>query len=229
MLICGYQKTTLLDYPGHLASTVFTGSCNFACPFCHNRSLVLHPDGYIPEEEFFSFLVKRKNILTGVCISGGEPTLQPDLISFIRKIREFDLLIKLDTNGYRPDVIEELLQLNLLDYIAMDIKSGCSHYSLLAGIDDLDLEKIKKSISLIEHSGIAYEFRTTVVKDYHTAWDFEEISQFLSPQSPYFLQSFKDSGNILTPGLSACSSEELNAFLSLVKRRLPKASLRGGN
>lgn len=227
MNICGYQKTTLLDYPGHVAATVFTGGCNFRCPFCHNSDLILNPTTLISEEEIFSFLKKRKNILTGICITGGEPTLQPDLPAFIKKVRSLDFKIKLDTNGYRPDVIFELLNENLLDYIAMDIKSGYSNYSKVCGINNLNMEIIKNSISIIESSGIDYEFRTTVVEEFHSQQDFIEIAQMISSNSPYYIQSFKDSGNILVSGLSSCNTETLNAYLSIVSKYIPNSSLRG--
>lgn len=229
MNICGYQKTTLLDYPGHVAATFFTGGCNFRCPFCHNSDLLLKPDStsLISEEEIFSFLKKRKNVLSGICITGGEPTLQPDLKDFIIKVRALGYKIKLDTNGYRPEVIASLLKDNLLDYIAMDIKSGFSNYTNVSGVPNLDIHKIKESISIIENSSIDYEFRTTVVNELHSEQDFYEISKMISPNSPYFIQSFKDSGNILTPGLTSCDTETLNQFLSIVKDKLPNSQLRG--
>lgn len=229
MNICGYQKTTLLDYPGHVAATFFTGGCNFRCPFCHNSDLITYPSSTdnISEEEIFTFLKKRKNILSGICITGGEPTLQPDLAEFIEKVRSYGYKIKLDTNGYRPEVIADLLEKNLLDYIAMDIKAGYSNYVTVSGISNLIIKKIEDSVSIIENSGIPYEFRTTVVKELHNETDFQEIADMLSPQSPYFIQSFKDSGNILISGLSSCNNEELNKFLSIVKEKLPNSSLRG--
>ena len=229
MNICGYQKTTLLDYPGHVAATLFTGGCNFRCPFCHNSDLItnLSITNNIPEEEIFSFLKKRKNVLTGICITGGEPTLQPDLADFMEKVRSFGYKIKLDTNGYRPEVITNLLEKKLLDYIAMDIKTGVSNYAKVSGISNLDFKKIESSISIIENSKISYEFRTTVVKELHNETDFQEIANMLSPKSPYFIQSFKDSGNILTSGLSSYDNEKLNNFLSIVKEKLSNASLRG--
>ena len=229
MNICGYQKTTLLDYPGHVAATFFTGGCNFRCPFCHNSDLITYPSSTdnISEEEIFTFLKKRKNILSGICITGGEPTLQPDLAEFIEKVRSYGYKIKLDTNGYRPEVIADLLEKNLLDYIAMDIKAGYSNYVTASGISNLIIKKIEDSVSIIENSGIPYEFRTTVVKELHNETDFQEIADMLSPQSPYFIQSFKDSGNILISGLSSCNNEELNKFLSIVKEKLPNSSLRG--
>lgn len=229
MNICGYQKTTLLDYPGHVAATFFTGGCNFRCPFCHNSDLITYPSSTdnISEEEIFTFLKKRKNILSGICITGGEPTLQPDLAEFIEKVRSYGYKIKLDTNGYRPEVIADLLEKNLLDYIAMDIKAGYSNYVTVSGISNLIIKKIEDSVSIIENSGIPYEFRTTVVKELHNETDFQEIADMISPKSPYFIQSFKDSGNILISGLSSCNNEELNKFLSIVKEKLPNSSLRG--
>lgn len=229
MNICGYQKTTLLDYPGHVAATIFTGGCNFRCPFCHNSDLVVNStmSPCISQEEIFSFLKKRKNVLSGICITGGEPTLQTNLSEFIKKVRSLGYKIKLDTNGYRPDVISSLLEDNLLDYIAMDIKAGLSNYAKVSGIPNLDTSKIKESISIIENSGIDYEFRTTVVKELHNRQDFLEISEMLSSSSSYFIQSFKDSGNILTPGLSSCDTDTLNQYLAIVKNKLPFSSLRG--
>ena len=229
MNICGYQKTTLLDYPGHVAATIFTGGCNFRCPFCHNSDLVVNStmSPCISQEEIFSFLKKRKNVLSGICITGGEPTLQTNLSEFIKKVRSLGYKIKLDTNGYRPDVISSLLEDNLLDYIAMDIKAGLSNYAKVSGIPNLDTSKIKESISIIENSGIDYEFRTTVVKELHNRQDFLEISEMLSSSSSYFIQSFKDSGNILTPGLSFCDIDTLNQYLAIVKNKLPFSSLRG--
>ena len=229
MNICGYQKTTLLDYPGHVAATIFTGGCNFRCPFCHNSDLVVNStmSPCISQEEIFAFLKKRKNVLSGICITGGEPTLQTNLSEFIKKVRSLGYKIKLDTNGYRPDVISSLLEDNLLDYIAMDIKAELSNYAKVSGIPNLDTSKIKESISIIENSGIDYEFRTTVVKELHSQEDFLEISEMLSSSSPYFIQSFKDSGNILTPGLSSCDTETLNQYLAIVKNKLPFSSLRG--
>lgn len=229
MYICGYQKTTLLDYPEHVAATIFTGGCNFRCPFCHNADLIVKPNESSPikEEEILAFLQKRKNVLSGVCITGGEPTLQQDLKDFIMKVRSLGYKIKLDTNGYRPDAILSLLEDNLLDYIAMDIKGGLSNYAKVSGIPNLDTCKIKESISIIENSGIDYEFRTTVVKELHSRQDFLEITEMLSSSSPYFIQSFKDSGNILTPGLSSCDTETLNQYLAIVKNKRPFSSLRG--
>ena len=229
MKIYGYQKTTLLDYPGHVAATIFTGGCNFRCPFCHNSDLVLNPSpsNFISEDEILSFLNKRKNVLSGVCITGGEPTLQTDLSDFIKKVKSLGYKIKLDTNGYHSEILSDLLAQNLLDYIAMDIKSGYSNYSNVSGIPNLNINNIEKSISIIENSTIDYEFRTTVVKELHSHKDFYEIADMLSPKSLYYIQSFKDSGSILTPGLSSCNTETLNSYLSIIKTKIPHSFLRG--
>lgn len=227
MNIYGYQKTTLLDYPGHVAATIFTGGCNFRCPFCHNSDLIFHSGNLISEEEIFSFLEKRKNILSGICITGGEPTLQKDLCQFIEKVRSMDYKIKLDTNGYRPEALSELLSKNLLDYIAMDIKAGFSNYAKVCGIPNINIDTIKKSISIIENASIDYEFRTTVVRELHSQQDFEEIAEMISSKSPYYIQSFKKSGNILTPGLSSCDMGTLKTYLSIMQNKHLHVSLRG--
>lgn len=229
MNILGYQKTTLLDYPGQVAATIFTGGCNFRCSFCHNPDLVLCPPDGMPvtEEEIFSFLKKRKNVLSGICITGGEPTLQLDLTNFIGKVRQLGYNVKLDTNGYQPEKIAELLERKLIDYVAMDLKAGTSNYAKVSGIRDLDIERIKESIVLIEQSETEYEFRTTVVKELHSKQDFYEIRDMIQPKSPYYIQSFKDSGNILTPGLSSCDKAALMEYLRIVQERLQRVSLRG--
>lgn len=229
MQIHGLNKTTLLDYPEHVAATIFCGGCNFRCPFCHNADLVLNPmsQPQIPEEEILEFLQKRKNILSGVCVTGGEPTLQPDLAEFIRKIKAIGYLVKLDTNGYRPEVLCALLEENLIDYIAMDIKSGQSGYKTAVGIEHFVPEKIRKSIDVIMHCGVQYEFRTTVVKGLHTAEDFREISELIKGCRAYFLQSYKDSGNVLVPGYQSFSKEELGQFAQLVRPHVERIELRG--
>ena len=169
MKICGLQKTTLLDFPGHVAATVFTGGCNFRCPFCHNSELL---PGTVEAEyetgEVLDFLRKRKGILEGVCITGGEPTLQPDLEDFIRSVRELGLLVKLDTNGYKPDLLRDFCRKGLVDFVAMDIKAGRSHYAAAAGVDGMRLERIDESIRFLLEGSVPYEFRTTVVRGLHT-------------------------------------------------------------
>ena len=234
MLICGLNKTTLLDYPGHVAATVFLGGCNFRCPFCQNSSLVLHPEKeqlYSPEE-ILRFLEKRRSVLTGVCITGGEPTLQKDLADFLRDIHALGYLIKLDTNGSMASSLQELLESKVLDYIAMDIKSDLAHYGDAIGISNPAQlasiqENIAASVSLIMSSSIPYEFRTTVVKELHTEETFSSIGKWIHGAEQYFLQNYEDSGQILMPGYHAAAREDLDRYLSIIKPLVKLASLRG--
>lgn len=229
MEIHGLNKTTLLDYPGHVAATVFTGSCNFRCPFCHNGDLVLDPSSQplVEEAEVFSFLKKRVGIISGICITGGEPTLQKDLIPFIRKVKALGFMVKLDTNGYCPDVIASLLAENLLDMIAMDIKSSRQEYANSAGLSSVDLGKINESISLLMNSSIPYEFRTTVVNELHSEDTFKDIASWLAGASTYYLQSYKDSDSVIKTGFHAASKEDMLLFLSIIQKEIPNAKLRG--
>lgn len=200
MVIHGLQKTTLLDYPGHVAATLFTGGCNFRCPFCHNGDLVLNPGGQpqIPMEEIMAFLKKRQGILDGVCITGGEPTLQPDLEDFIREVKELGYLVKLDTNGYRPEVLGRLLEEGLLDYVAMDVKASKDNYARAVGLESsFSIEPVERSVELLKNSSIDYEFRTTVVKGLHTVEEFDEIGRWLSGCRAYYLQGFQENENVL--------------------------------
>ena len=228
MNICGLQKTTLLDYPGHVAATIFLGGCNFRCPFCHNGDLLYGPFGnHIPEADIFNFLKKRASVLEGVCITGGEPTLQPGLEAFIVKIKELELSVKLDTNGYRPDVLKTLCGKGLIDYVAMDIKSGKSGYGKAAGCAGLELSKIEESIQFLMGQTVPFEFRTTVVRELHTAEDFKEIGPWLDGSPLYFLQNFENSDQVLTPGFSSYTKEELTAFKDLVSPYIRHVELRG--
>ena len=198
MLIAGLNKTTLLDYPGRVAATIFTGGCNFRCPFCHNAGLVLTPSSAeaFSEEEVFSFLQKRKNVLGGVCITGGEPTLQEDLPEFIAKIKALGYAVKLDTNGYRPEVLKSLLDADLLDYVAMDIKNCKEKYGLTAGVG-IKIEQIRESVNILKDSQIDYEFRTTVVKEFHNREDIRRIGDWIKGCPRYYLQQFVESENII--------------------------------
>ncbi|WP_367566325.1 anaerobic ribonucleoside-triphosphate reductase activating protein [Lacrimispora sp.] len=228
MKICGLQKTTLLDFPGHVAATVFLDRCNFRCPFCHNSGLLNgEAEALFSQEEILDFLKKRKGILEGVCITGGEPTLAADLEIFIRKIRELDYLVKLDTNGYRPEVLKNLVLSGLLDYVAMDIKAGRDNYSKAAGKEGLEIESIEESASFLMSGGVPYEFRTTAVKGIHDLGDFSDIGRWLAGSSPYYLQNFEDSGQVLCPGFRSFSREELEEFLDVLRPFLPNAVLRG--
>ena len=227
MKISGLQKLTLLDFPGRLAATVFLGGCNFRCPFCHNASLVLAPAECenIGEEELFSFLASRKGKLTGVCVTGGEPTLYPTLKDFIKRIKEMGLAVKLDTNGTNPELLSELIEEGLVDYVAMDIKNAPEKYSLTAGCE-VDIEKVKKSVSLLLSEKVDYEFRTTVVKELHSEEDFLRISEWISGAKRYFLQTFKDSGDLIGSGFSAYSEAETEALLKVILTNVPNAQIR---
>ncbi len=229
MKICGLQKTTLLDFPGRVAATLFTGGCNFRCPFCHNSGLLSgDAEAAYSVREILQFLEKRKRILEGVCITGGEPTLQPDLEDFIRDIRSLGLAVKLDTNGYRPDVLKALCQKGLLDYAAMDIKAGRDRYETAAGVCGLDMKRIDESIRFLLEGHLPYELRTTVVRGIHEAEDFRQIGPWIKGCRRYFLQAFKDSGDILVPqAYDAFSAEEMRAFMELVRPYAEEVSLRG--
>ena len=229
MKIYGFQKTTLLDYPGHVAATVFVGGCNFRCPFCHNGLLVLEPETQpvIPEEEVLSYLRKRQGVLEGVCVTGGEPTLQQDLAGFLRRLKELGYLVKLDTNGGRPQALEKLLQEGLLDYVAMDIKASPDNYAVAAGLEKLDFDKIRQSIRLLMESGIPYEFRTTVVKGIHTLEEFEEIGRLLQGCRAYFLQGFRESESMVGQGCQAFSVQEMEKMAERAGRYIDSVQLRG--
>lgn len=244
MQLHGLSKLTLLDFPEHLACTVFTGACNFRCPFCHNAPLVLAPEtcSIISEEDFFHFLDSRHGKLDGVCITGGEPTLSPDLPEFIKKIKNRGFLVKLDTNGYRPEVLEELLSLGLLDMAAMDIKNSKENYALTCGIPDtfFDLSRIENSISLLLSSGIPHEFRTTVTAELHTPEDMLSLGNWLNDlsyqcrktafSSPYFLQNFKNSGDLvccIQNRFHPLEERELQHLVTLLQPLIPSIRLRG--
>lgn len=228
MLIKGLQKTTLLDYPSKVAATVFTGGCNFRCPFCHNASLVtrIEPQNEIPEEEVLSFLKKRKGILDGICITGGEPLLQKDISDFCRSVRELGLLIKLDTNGSRPKELSSLISEGLIDYVAMDVKNSKAMYARTCGTSTFP-DGVDESISLIMNAGIPYEFRTTVVRELHTKDSITELCQWIAGAERYYLQSFKDSGDLIEDGFSALGADEMEELLAIAKTYIPTAELRG--
>ena len=229
MRIQGLQKLTLLDYPEHTACTVFTAGCNFRCPFCHNASLVVDipKESEIREEEFFAFLQKRIGILDGVCVSGGEPLLQPDIERFIKKIKDMGFAVKLDTNGSFPDKLIHLVEEGLVDYVAMDIKNSPETYAFTAGTETLDIVSVKKSVAYLKEGHVPFEFRTTVVKHYHSKENFEEIGKWLAGTEKYFLQNFVDLGDLIGKNTRGCSEEEMKEFLETVKKYIPFAKLRG--
>ena len=232
MHIEAYQKLTLLDYPGRTAATIFTHGCNFRCPFCHNAGLVVRPSEFtIKEEEVLDYLEKRKKLLDGVCITGGEPLLQKDIADFIRKVKSLGYLVKLDTNGSRPDELLALINEGIIDYVAMDIKNSLDKYALTAGIPQDIVPKIEKSVDILLHSNIDYEFRTTITGNLHTAEDMRAIGEWLKGAKAYYLQPFKDSGDIVAGGEKApefeCSKAHSETLLDAVKPFLPNTSIRG--
>ena len=211
MRICGFNKTTLLDYPGKVASTIFLGGCNFRCPFCQNGILVVAP-GEQPDysqEELLTFLKKRKGILDGVCISGGEPTLSDGLEEFLGKIKELGYAVKLDTNGSRPKIVKHLAEAGLIDKVAMDIKACPDNYGNLTGIEKPDMD------------------RTTVVRELHTQKDFEEIAGWLAGAKEYYLQAYKDSDGVLRPGYASYTFEELQNFQKILQKTILSVGIRG--
>jgi len=229
MQINGFNKTTLLDYPGHLASTIFLGGCNMRCPFCHNASLVTNvsTQPIIPVEEVLSYLDKRKNILEGVCITGGEPTLYHDLPEFIASIKALGFKVKLDTNGTHPTMLRALINDSLLDYVSIDIKNSPAKYGVTAGVSDFDITPILESMSILLTGTLDYEFRTTIVKELHTEEDILSIGQWLQGATAYYLQCYKDSGDILSPGWSSPSPETLAHYAALLSPYLKHVYVRG--
>ena len=226
----GLNKLTLLDFPGHMACTVFTGSCNFRCPFCHNASLVNTPfsEPAISEEEILAFLSSRKNKLEGVCITGGEPTLYSNLPDFIKKIKDLSFLVKLDTNGTNPDMLISLVDNGLIDMVAVDVKSSLKNYELACGIKNPNLESIERTFDFLLKNKVDYEFRTTVVDPIHTAEDFRDIGKRCKGAKAYFLQQFENSGNLISPdGLKPYPTEILEEFRDIVKEYIPNTSIRG--
>ncbi len=228
MDIHGLQKLTLLDYPGRVACTVFLGGCDFRCPFCHNGELV---EGTAPaaldDRALLSFLTKRRGLVDGVCVTGGEPLLRPDLEPLLSAIKELGFLVKLDTNGTHPERLRSLVEGGAVDYVAMDIKNSPERYGETAGVPGLDLSPIRESAAFLLSGAADYEFRTTVVKEFHDEESFRAIGPWLAGARRYYLQSFVDRDTVLRPGLHPCSGFELDAFIRLLRFWIPAAELRG--
>lgn len=228
MLIKGFQKLTVLDFPGRTACTVFTGGCNFRCPFCHNALLVTEMDEYFyTEEEIFEHLEKRKNVIDGVAVTGGEPLLQKDIERFLYEIKDKGFAVKLDTNGSFPEKLEGILQLGLADYVAMDIKNCPEKYAETIGVKDFDIKPVFESIELLRSSGVDYEFRTTVTANFHTPEDIEKTARWIQGAPRYFLQNFEDSGNLIDKTCRGVSRDEMREMLRCAQKFIPNAELRG--
>ena len=235
MLILGLQKLSLLDYPGKIACTVFLGGCNFRCPFCHNASLAM-PDGAgeaITLDDFLAFLDARRGRLQGVCISGGEPTLHHDLPELIREIKSRGFAVKLDTNGTNPEMLSSLINNGLIDYVAMDIKNSPDRYFESIGNSKFEIrnskliEDVEASASILMEGRVDFEFRTTLVKELNSAEDMEAIGRWIGGAEKYFLQTYRDEGDLIEGGFTAYSREETEALLEIVRKYLPNAEIRG--
>lgn len=225
----GFQKLTLLDYPGKVACTLFTAGCNLRCPFCHNASLVTHIDNVVSydEDEILDFLRKRQGILEGVCITGGEPLMQSGVTDFIKKVKELGFSVKLDTNGTFPEKLTMLAESKLIDYVAMDIKNCKEKYAVTSGITDLNIGNIEKSVEFLLSGKIPYEFRTTVVAEFHTPQDIGEIAKWIKGADKYYLQNFVDSGDLIEDGLCAVSPETMQNMRAVAAKFIPNAEIRG--
>lgn len=228
MTINGMQKLTLLDYPGNVACLIFTQGCNFRCPFCHNSGLLDMNNNCkkIDEKEVFKYLEKRRGLLDGVCISGGEPLLQKDIVDFIRKVKDLGYKVKLDTNGSSPKKLKQLIEDGLIDYVAMDIKNDFLNYDKTAGMCT-NIDNIKKSIEIIENSNIEYEFRTTIVKQFHDVGKLEKIIQYIGQNARYYIQNYQDCSSVLQRGLNGFDNEELLNIKNTLGVKYPNLVVRG--
>lgn len=225
----GLQKLTLLDYPGKMAATIFTGGCNFRCPFCHNKGLVYLNDGQeeISEEEILNYLESRKNILDGVCITGGEPLLQEGIEDFLRKVRKIGINIKLDTNGTYFEKLKRIIEEGLVDYVAMDIKNSKELYATTTGLEKVSIDSIEKSVAYLKEGHVDYEFRTTLVKEFHKDTDFKKVGEWLKGAKHYYLQSFVDHGTCIQEGLSALDVSEIKKIKETVAPYVNEIEIRG--
>ena len=229
MEIFGMEKLSLVDYDGYVSATVFTGSCNFKCGFCHNSPLVLDYNNLqaLPEDEVLSYLKKRKGILEGLCITGGEPTLSRDLPEFCAKVKEIGYKVKLDTNGTNLSMMKTLIENGLIDYGAMDIKNDFDNYSDIIGIKNYNTEKVKSSVDYLLSNTFPYEFRTTLIKEYHSADNVEKIGQQIKGARAYIMQKFKSGENCISTGLSPIDEKTAIEFRGIVKKYVQNVKLRG--
>ncbi|RLJ70313.1 pyruvate formate lyase activating enzyme [Hydrogenivirga caldilitoris] len=231
MRIGGIQRFTLIDFPGKVACIVFTQGCNFRCPYCYNRSLVL-PEYFeepIPEDVFFRFLRSRRGLLDGVVITGGEPTVQEDLLNFMENIKSMGFLVKLDTNGSHPEVVKEVIERELVDYIAMDVKAPLRKYKEVIRVEDFDVGNIVRSIHLLMDSGVDYEFRTTVVREQLTPEDILEIGKLIKGAKRYALQKFVVTDTLLNPSFKekhTYTEEELERIAEGLREYIEEVKVR---
>ena len=228
MIIGGFLKMTVLDFPEKIACILFTYGCNFKCPFCHNSRLVIKEAESFSEEEIFAYLKKRRGVLDGVCISGGEPLIHgEEIFSLMRKIKDMGFLIKLDTNGYFPSHLKYVIDNSLVDYVAMDIKNCKEKYAQTAGLDHIDISKIEQSVDILINGNVDYEFRTTVTRELHTPDDFAKIGEWIKGARKYYIQNFVDSGELIENISSPLDLQGLKALLDAVSPYVESASIRG--
>lgn len=229
MKISGFQKMTVLDFPGKVACTVFTSGCNLRCPFCHNARLVTRKvaEDEMDENEILTYIYKRKGLLDGVCITGGEPLLQPDIEGFIKKIKDAGFAVKLDTNGFYPEKLERLVNAGLVDYVAMDIKNSPAEYAKTCGFKSVGLEPVEKSKNFLLQNRVDYEFRTTVTKELHTEQSLLDAGKWIAGAKRYFLQGFVDSGDLIGEGLSAPDKAFMKQAQERLSQFVEKVELRG--
>ena len=225
----GWEKLSLVDFDDFLTTTFFTSGCNFRCPFCHNKNLVLTPEDNptIPWERMLDYLKKRKKELDAVCVTGGEPTLMDDLKEKLIQIKELGYQVKLDTNGTNPDLLKELYEEKLVDYFAMDIKNSKEKYAETAGLSKINIAKLEDSVSFLMNSGCHYEFRTTIMEEFHNEESFLSIASWLSGAERYFLQRYVDSENCIKRGLHMVSKEKAEGYVSLLRHSIKCVELRG--
>ncbi len=228
MNFSGLEKLSLVDFDGVVACTLFTSGCNFRCGFCHNSPLVLKENlEEIIEEEIFSYLEKRKHVIEGVCISGGEPTMEKNLPEFIQKLKQKGLKVKLDTNGTNPEMLQNLLSEKLIDYVAMDIKSDKQTYSNVIGIKNYNTASVEKSVNILLNSKLEYEFRTTLIKEFHTKEVIENISSWIKGAKKYALQKYVYRDTCLGNKLSLVEKEKAEEFKAILSKNIQTVILRG--
>lgn len=229
MKILGFEKMSLVDFDGLVSATLFTGGCNFKCGFCHNSPLVSSykdlPE--IPQDDILAYLKKRQGILDGVCVSGGEPTLNNDLPEFIEKIKNLGYKVKLDTNGTNPDMVKQLFNDGLVDYFAMDIKNDKKAYAKIIGFDAFDTAKVEKTVEFFLTAPVKYEFRTTLVNEFHTKENMINIGKWIKGADKYFLQKFKENENCIEQGFSPVEEEKAKEFIEILTPYIPTIKLRG--
>ena len=229
MVFHGFQKMTMLDFPGYVACTDFTPGCNFRCPFCHNSLLVtrMNDNEIYTEDDILSYLKKRQGVIDGICISGGEPLMHDDIFDFVRKVKEIGLLVKIDTNGSFPDKLRKLIDSGNIDYVAMDIKNCPDRYAETVAIPGFDFEPVRKSVQILLEGKINYEFRTTVVKEFHTPQDMVSVGELIKGADRYFLQHFIESEGNIQQGLTPLCKEEMENLRQIAAEYVKNAELRG--